>query len=92
MVSGEQFLVSVPRALIEVAGLALLGQGALHILAGASREKNGIYLLLRMIANPAVKIVRLLTPKAILDRHVPFLTFFILFWLWIALAYLRQQV
>jgi hypothetical protein len=39
MVPTELFVVSVLRALVEVAGLFLLGQGVLYLLAGARREK-----------------------------------------------------
>lgn len=83
-------LLSVLRALTEVAGLALLGQGILHVLAGAGRERNPIYRLFRLVARPAVATLRQILPAAILDRHLPVLTFFVLLWLWIALAWLRQ--
>ncbi len=83
-------LLSVLRALTEVAGLALLGQGILHVLAGAGRERNPIYRLFRLVARPAVATLRRILPAAILDRHLPVLTFFVLLWLWIALAWLRQ--
>lgn len=92
MVSIELLIVSILRALVEVAGMFLLGQGMLHVLAGASRENNKIYLLFRMLARPAVWLVRQVTPKAILDRHMSVVAFFVLFWLWIALAYLRRAI
>jgi hypothetical protein len=48
--------------------------------------------MLRTIASPAVRFVRLITPKVIIDAHVPFLTFFMLFWLWIALALTKRYL
>ncbi len=92
MVSVELMIVSVARALVEVAGMFLLGQGALYVLAGASREKNKIYLMFRMLAGPAVWLARRITPRLVLDRHMPAVTFFVLFWLWIALAYVRRVI
>lgn len=85
-------LVSIARTLVEVAGFALLGQGAVALLAGKTREQNFFYRLLRLIASPAVRAVRFVTPRFILDAHVPMLTFFLLFWLWIALAIAKRHL
>lgn len=85
-------LVSIARTLVEVAGFALLGQGVLALLAGKYREQNLFYRVLRTIASPAVRAVRFITPRFILDAHVPMLTFFLLFWLWIALAITKRHL
>lgn len=92
MVNTELLIVSVLRTLVEVAGLFLLGQGLLYVLAGKSREKNAIYLLFRIITAPVVKAIRFITPRQIVDRHVPVVAFFLLFWLWIGLAYMRRAI
>lgn len=92
MVNTELLLVSVLRTLVEVAGFFLLGQGLLYVLAGASRERNAVYQLFRVITNPVVRMVRYITPKQVVDRHVPVVAFFLLFWLWIALAYARRVI
>jgi len=84
-------LISLLRALIEVAMLALLGQGLLGLIAGTTRQHNPVWQLLRLIASPAVRLMRWLLPAAILDRHVPALTFLALLWLWLWLAWWRQQ-
>lgn len=90
MASPEIFLISIARALVEVAGYALIGQGVLAILAGKSRDENVIYRLLQSVTMPAVKTVRLITPRMIIDRHIPLITFFVLFWLWIGLALAKR--
>lgn len=90
MVNTALLLVSLVRALVEVAMLCLLGQGLLYVLAGRSREQNGIYLLFRLVTRPVLRLVRRVTPRPVLDRHLPVVAFFLLFWLWIALAYLRH--
>lgn len=90
MAQPELLLIGILRALVEVALLSLLGQGLLAFLAGASRNTNPVYLLFRIIARPAVAAARWVSPKAIIDKHVPFVAFFLLFWLWIFLAWARQ--
>ncbi|MCK6406009.1 MAG: hypothetical protein L6Q60_08325 [Rhodocyclaceae bacterium] len=92
MVNIELLLVSVLRALVEVAGFFLIGQALLYVLAGNSREKNAVYQLFRVITGPVVKAARFITPKQIVDKHVPVVAFFLLFWLWIGLAYLRRVI
>jgi hypothetical protein len=85
-------LISILRALVEVAGFALLGQAALALLAGASRQANPIYKLMRTVAQPAVSATRFLTPRRVADARIPLLTFFLLFGLWLALAYAKRLV
>jgi hypothetical protein len=85
-------LVSVLRTLVEVAGFALLGQGALAVLAGKYREQNAFYRVLRIVTGPVVRAVRFITPRFIIDAHVPFITFFLLFWLWIVLAVVKRHL
>ena len=85
-------LVSILRTLVEVAGFALLGQGVLVLLAGKYREQNIFYRVLRIITGPVVRTVRFITPRLILDAHIPVLTFFLLFWLWIMLAFAKRHL
>lgn len=85
-------LVSILRTLVEVAGFTLLGQGVLALLAGKYREQNIFYRALRTVTRPVVRAVRFLTPRFILDAHVPVLTFFLLFWLWIVLALVKRHL
>ena len=85
-------LVSIFRTLVEIAGFALLGQGILALLAGKYCENNVFYRVLRIVASPPVRAVRFIAPRFILDAHVPFLTFFLLFWLWIVLAFVKSHL
>lgn len=86
----ELFLISVARVVVEVALFTLLGQGVLALFAGKSRDRNVVYQLMQTITRPAVKAVRFVTPQFIIDRHVPVVTFFLLFWLWIGLALAKR--
>lgn len=62
--------------------LALLGQGLLHVLAGARRDTNFFYQLLRLLSKPFTHVVRRLMPARVADEHVPVVTFFL-----VAIAY-----
>ncbi len=88
----ELWLVSIARALVEVAGFVLLGQGLLYVLAGQSRRDNFVYQLFVVITRPVLKAARFLTPRFIIDRHLPFVAFFLLFWLWVALAVAKRYL
>jgi hypothetical protein len=84
------FLLTALRALVEVAGLSLLGQGIVGLLAGRRREENFVYRIFQAITRPAIRAIRAVLPAAIIDRHVPFVAFFVLLWLWLALAYVKR--
>ena len=86
----ELLILGVLRALVEVAGLFLLGQGLLALLAGRRRETNIVYKLFVIVTGPVVKAARAVLPRQIIDKHVPFIAFAVLFWCWIALAYLKR--
>jgi uncharacterized protein YggT (Ycf19 family) len=90
MANPDLFILSILRALVEVALLALLGQGAVALLAGSRRQTNPVYQLFAVITKPVIRLVRWLTPGAIIDRHLPFVAFFLLFWLWIFLAWAKR--
>jgi uncharacterized protein YggT (Ycf19 family) len=90
MTSPEHFILGVVRALVEVAMLFLLGQGLLALLAGSRRQSNTIYQLFVIVTKPVLKLVRLISPPQIIDKHLPFVAFFLLFWLWIGLAWLKR--
>ena len=92
MSNPDLFIVSVLRALVEVALLALLGQGVLALLAGSRRHDNFVYKLFLVITGPVIKACRWITPKVIIDRHLPFVAFFLLFWLWILLAWVKREL
>lgn len=88
----DLFLVGALRALIEVAGFALLGQGLLALLVGERRHGNPFYKVLAIVSAPAIRVARFIAPRAIPDTQIPMLTFFLLFSLWIGLAVLKRQL
>jgi hypothetical protein len=70
-------LVIVAKAVNEVALIALLGQGALFVLSGASRDRNPIYALFRIVTRPVMKVARALAPRFVLDQHIGFVALFL---------------
>ena len=72
------------KLVAEVALLALLGQWVLGLLAGRRRQENLFYQLLQVVTNPIVKAVRLVTPRFVLDRHIPIAAFLLLTIVWLA--------
>ena len=85
-------LVIILKALTEIAGLALLGQGILFVLAGAHREQNLFYKVLNTITSPIMRAVRFITPRFIPDRHIGIAAFFLVAGLWLALTMLKIQL
>lgn len=90
MAHPELLILGILRALVEVALFFLLGQGILALLAGSRRHGNVIYKLFELITRPVMKIVRFISPPQIIDKHLPFVAFFVLFWCWIGLAWLKR--
>lgn len=71
-------VLTLLQLLLYIPLLALIGQGLLYVLAGAARDANLFYQLLRLISKPFTLVVRKLTPHQVADRHVPVATFFLL--------------
>lgn len=76
-------LVEILKMLAEIALLALAGQWVLGLLAGRRREENLFYQLFQIITKPLVKGARLVSPKVILDQHLPLVAFLLLSFVWV---------
>ena len=59
------------KAVVEVAALAVLGRSLLGLLVGARRDNNLAYQVLSVVARPALRLARLLSPRIVIDRHLP---------------------
>jgi hypothetical protein len=70
--------LNIAQVVLYVALLALMGQGVLYVLAGAKRETNFFYTLLRVIGKPFTVPVRWVVPKVFSDQQVGVLTFVLL--------------
>ena len=76
-------LVEILKLLAEIALLALAGQWVLGLLAGAKREQNLFYQLFQVLTRPLVTGARFISPKVVLDRHVPLVAFLLLSFVWL---------
>lgn len=77
------FVVSIFKLLAEVALLALLGQGVLALLAGGKRGQNLFYQVLQIVTRPVLAAARFISPKVVIDRHVPLVAALLLFFIWV---------
>lgn len=75
-------LASSIKLIAEIALLALAGQWLLGLLAGSRRNDNLFYRLFQVLTGPFVKAVRLVTPRFVLDRHIPLAAFLLLAVIW----------
>lgn len=81
--------VSSVKLVAEIALLALAGQFLLGLLAGAKREGNLFYRLLQVLTGPFVRGVRLITPRVVLDRHIPLAAFVLLAMVWVIVTIVK---
>lgn len=84
-------LVTTAKLIAEIALMALLGQWLLGLLAGAKRDTNIFYQILQVIGRPFVAIARLLSPRFVVDRHLPLVAFFLLLFVWLGVTILKIQ-
>ncbi|QKO22045.1 hypothetical protein [Rhodoferax sp. BAB1] len=84
-------VASTIKLIAEIALLALLGQWLLGLLAGAKKQQNLFYQILQIMTRPFVSAARLLTPKLVLDRHVPLVAFFLLLFIWLGATIYKIQ-
>jgi hypothetical protein len=85
-------LVSSIKLVAEIALLSLAGQWLLGLLAGAKRDSNFFYRLLAVLTGPFVRGARWLSPKIVLDRHVPLVAFLLLSFVWVFATVTKVQL
>ena len=66
--------VVIAKSLIELSFMFILGRFLLGLLAGAKRDNNVFWQLLDVASKPALWITRKISPKLILDQHIPLAT------------------
>lgn len=86
------FVVSTLKLIAEIALLALFGQWVLGLLAGAKKAGNLFYQILQIVGKPFVVVARVISPKQIIDRHIPLVAFLLLLFVWIAATVTRIRI
>ncbi|MSQ54859.1 MAG: hypothetical protein EXR31_05775 [Betaproteobacteria bacterium] len=85
-------IIVILKALTEVAGVAMTGQGILWVIAGAKREQNMIYGVFKTLTSPVMKATRWITPRIVLDQHLGLVAFFLLIVLWLGLTVMKIKI
>lgn len=75
--------VSSLKLIAEIALMALLGQWLLGLLAGAKRDSNFFYKLLQILTQPFIRLARFISPRIVIDRHIPLVAFLLLAFGWL---------
>jgi hypothetical protein len=83
------FLANSLKLVAEIALMALLGQWVLGFLAGAKRQRNLFYQVLEIVGRPFVALARRLSPKVVMDQHVPLVAFLLLLFIWLGATIYR---
>ena len=66
--------VVIAKSLIELSLMFIVGRFLLGLLAGPNRDNNVFWQLLDVASKPALWITRKISPRLILDQHIPLAT------------------
>jgi hypothetical protein len=75
------YWLRLAQLLIAIPLFALAGQAVVWVLArvfGQLPRENVFYRILQIVASPVVKVARWITPRFVIDQHVPLVAFFLL--------------
>ena len=85
-------LLTLVKLVTEIALMGLLGRWVLGLLAGAKKEQNLFWQILDAMVRPFTWAARRLSPRVVLDRHVPLVAFLLLGFTWIVATLWRIQI
>jgi uncharacterized protein YggT (Ycf19 family) len=86
------FLLLIAHTLLFIAGMALLGQFLVGIFSWRRRRENIVYQLFGVVARPIVRAVRIITPRVVLDTHVPLVAFLLCLMAYFAIGFSHRSV
>ena len=85
-----QFFLALLHELTKYVGLLFIGQFLVFVLSFGRHEGNPVYRFFRFLTSPINRVVRRITPKAVVDKHVPLVSFLLVFWIWVVLIFVRR--
>lgn len=85
-------LLLVLQTVALIAAMALLGQFVVAIFNWRARHENIVYQLFGIVAKPIVRVLRFVTPRVILDQHVPAVAFLLLVIGYVAIGLWHRDV
>ena len=76
------------KSLVELSLMFIVGRFILGLLAGAKRQTNVFWQLLDVASKPALWLMRRVSPRLILDQHIPLAaaSWLIIAWVLVAMA------
>lgn len=80
------FFVSAVKLVTEIGLMAFVGRFVLGLLAGSKREGNLFYGILAILTRPFERFTRLVSPRVVIDRHIPLAAFLLLAMVWIVVT------
>ncbi len=84
--------VVIAKSLIELSLMFIIGRFLLGLLAGSTRDNNVCWRLLEVASNPALWITLKVSPKLILDQHIPLATSSWLIIAWVLVVQLKIEL
>jgi uncharacterized protein YggT (Ycf19 family) len=85
-------LLLIVHTLLFIAGLALFGQFVVGLFNWGRRGENVIHQLLAIVGRPVVRAVRCITPRLVLDQHVPVVAFLLCVFGYLAVGFYQRGV
>jgi hypothetical protein len=84
--------VVIAKSLIELSLMFIVGRFLLGLLAGQNRDHNVFWQLLDVASKPALWLTRKISPKLILDQHIPLATSSWLLIAWVLMVQLKIEI
>lgn len=81
--------VVIAKSLIELSLMFIVGRFLLGLMAGSNRDNNVFWQLLDVASKPALWITRKISPKLILDQHIPLAASSLLIIAWVLMVQLK---
>ena len=82
----------IAKSLIELSLMFIIGRFLLGLLAGSNRDNNVFWQLLDVASKPALWLTRKVSPKLILDQHIPLATSSWLLIAWVVVVQLKIEI
>jgi hypothetical protein len=84
--------IVIAKSLIELSLMFIVGRFLLGLLAGPNRDSNVFWQLLDVASKPALWITRRLSPRLILDQHIPLATSSWLIIAWVVVVQMKIEM
>lgn len=81
--------IVILKSLIELSLMFIVGRFVLGLLAGAKRQSNVFWQMLDVASKPSLWVTRKLSPKIIMDQHIPLAAASLLLVSWVLVVKLK---